>query len=206
MLFCLFTVTWEKRKLSSIFSIIDGDRGKNYPHESDFLDEGHNIFLDTGNVRLSGFSFNNIKYITDNKDLQLRAGKLKPNDVVMTSRGTLGNIAWYTDELALLFPNVRINSAMLILRNNIPTIISTLFMVSVLRGNLIETFMRKMKVGSAQPHITKKDFGKTEVSLPSNIREQEQVGTLFNTLNKAITVNQDQPLTLTMFSICTFTL
>jgi type I restriction enzyme S subunit len=181
---------WEERKLENIFNIIDGDRGSNYPHNSDFLENGTNVFLDTGNVRPSGFLFNTIKYISDEKDSQLRAGKMEPNDIVMTSRGTLGNIAWYTGDIVDRYPSVRINSAMLILRNVIPNEVSTPFMISILRGNLIDTFMRRMKVGSAQPHITKKDFSKTEVSIPSNFKEQESLGMFFETLDNLIAANQ----------------
>ncbi|MCQ9316930.1 restriction endonuclease subunit S [Pediococcus pentosaceus] len=179
-----------QRKLENIFNIIDGDRGSNYPHNSDFLENGTNVFLDTGNVRPSGFLFNTIKYISDEKDSQLRAGKMEPNDIVMTSRGTLGNIAWYTGDIVDRYPSVRINSAMLILRNVIPNEVSTPFMISILRGNLIDTFMRRMKVGSAQPHITKKDFSKTEVSIPSNFKEQESLGMFFETLDNLIAANQ----------------
>jgi len=185
-----FTDPWVQRKLENIFNIIDGDRGSNYPHNSDFLENGTNVFLDTGNVRPSGFLFNTIKYISDEKDSQLRAGKMEPNDIVMTSRGTLGNIAWYTGDIVDRYPSVRINSAMLILRNVIPNEVSTPFMISILRGNLIDTFMRRMKVGSAQPHITKKDFSKTEVSIPSNFKEQESLGMFFETLDNLIAANQ----------------
>lgn len=185
-----YSDAWVQRKLENIFNIIDGDRGSNYPHNSDFLENGINVFLDTGNVRPSGFLFNTIKYISDEKDSQLRAGKMEPNDIVMTSRGTLGNIAWYTGDIVDRYPSVRINSAMLILRNVIPNEVSTPFMISILRGNLIDTFMRRMKVGSAQPHITKKDFSKTEVSIPSNFKEQESLGMFFETLDNLIAANQ----------------
>lgn len=185
-----YSDAWVQHKLENIFNIIDGDRGSNYPHNSDFLENGTNVFLDTGNVRPSGFLFNTIKYISDEKDSQLRAGKMEPNDIVMTSRGTLGNIAWYTGDIVDRYPSVRINSAMLILRNVIPNEVSTPFMISILRGNLIDTFMRRMKVGSAQPHITKKDFSKTEVSIPSNFKEQESLGMFFETLDNLIAANQ----------------
>ena len=185
-----YSDAWVQCKLDNIFNIVDGDRGSNYPHDSDFLENGTNVFLDTGNVRPSGFLFNTIKYISDEKDSQLRAGKMEPNDIVMTSRGTLGNIAWYTGDIVDRYPSVRINSAMLILRNVIPNKVSTLFMISILRGNLIDTFMRRMKVGSAQPHITKKDFSKTEVSIPSNFKEQKSLGIFFETLDNLIAANQ----------------
>ena len=37
-------------KIKDLFNIIDGDRGKNYPNEKDFYNQGYTLFLDTGNV------------------------------------------------------------------------------------------------------------------------------------------------------------
>ena len=45
-----FTGDWEQRKLGTIVDIQDGDRGKNYPTGSDFLSEGHTLFLNASNV------------------------------------------------------------------------------------------------------------------------------------------------------------
>lgn len=81
---------WEQRKLGDSIKVMDGDRGSNYPHESDFIENGDTLFLDTGNVTKTGFKFDSVKYITKEKDEQLRAGKLEKNDLVLTSRGTLG--------------------------------------------------------------------------------------------------------------------
>ena len=39
------------------FEIIDGDRGKNYPKQGEFLDSGHCLFLSATNVTKTGFDF-----------------------------------------------------------------------------------------------------------------------------------------------------
>ena len=92
--FSSFTDDWEQRKLGDIFTILDGDRGKNYPGEKDFFNQGETLFLDTGNVKKNGFDFTKKKYITKEKDKALRSGKLELFDFVLTSRGTLGNVAY----------------------------------------------------------------------------------------------------------------
>ena len=94
--------------------IIDGDRGKNYPQHTDFADEGFCVFLNAGNVSESGFSFSNVQFIEQAKDDKLRKGKLKRDDVVMTTRGTIGNVAHYAQNIP--FEHVRINSGMVIFR------------------------------------------------------------------------------------------
>ena len=188
--FAGFADAWEQDKLDYIFDILDGDRGKNYPSESDFLEEGPTLFLDTGNVRKNGFLFNTTKYITKERDCSLRSGKLQLFDFVLTSRGTLGNVAYYDKKIHVEYQSVRINSAMLILRPIRRNIFSDLYLKVILHGNLIENFMKKNHVGSAQPHITKKDFSKMLVGIPSTFKEQQKIGLFFKQLDNTITLHQ----------------
>ena len=95
---------------------IDGDRGVNYPKKSELLLEGDCVFLNTGNVRQNSFDFFNLDFITKEKDNLLRNGKLQRDDIVLTTRGTVGNVALYSQEVP--FSNIRINSGMVIIRVN----------------------------------------------------------------------------------------
>lgn len=184
-----FTDEWEERKLGDSIKVMDGDRGSNYPHESDFIENGDTLFLDTGNVTKTGFKFDSVKYITKEKDEQLRAGKLEKNDLVLTSRGTLGNIGFYDELIYKLHPKVRINSAMLILRNTDEQL-SYSYLHTLLKGRLISDFMRKNQVGSAQPHITKSEFLKLNLNVPYDIEEQKKIGTFFKQLDDTIALHQ----------------
>jgi len=77
---------------------------------------GYCLFLNTGNVTKEGFSFANNQFITKEKDELLRKGKIQRGDLILTTRGTVGNIAYYTNHIK--YENVRINSGMVILRVN----------------------------------------------------------------------------------------
>ena len=81
------------KPMTEICEIIDGDRGKNYPAANDFSDSGYCLFLNAKNVTLDGFNFENCMYITKEKDETLRKGRLNRGDVVLTTRGTIGNLA-----------------------------------------------------------------------------------------------------------------
>jgi len=65
---------------------------------------------------LDGFDFSNKMFIPKQKDDQLRKGKLHREDVVLTTRGTVGNTAYYDN--SVIFDNIRINSGMLIFRTD----------------------------------------------------------------------------------------
>jgi len=185
-----FIQAWERLKLGDIFDIIDGDRGRNYPGESDFYKNSETLFLDTGNVKKNGFDFSNKKYITKEKDESLRSGKLELYDFVLTSRGTLGNVAYYDEKTRNNYPSVRINSAMLILRPIRRKQVSDRYIETVLRGNIVERFMSTNHVGSAQPHITKRDFSEVIVDIPSTLEEQIKIGTFFKVFDENISVHQ----------------
>ena len=187
-----FEGEWECLKIAEIFQIIDGDRGKSYPGENDFLSVGHTLFLDTGNVKKSGLDFSTTKFISEEKDKELRNGKLILGDFILTSRGTLGNVAYYNENIQKRYSSVRINSAMLILRPLLGDKISPDYILAVLRGNLISDFMKVNQVGSAQPHITKKEFSKIKVLVPSNIREQQAIGAYFSNLDNLINSHQEK--------------
>jgi restriction endonuclease S subunit len=95
--------------------IIDGDRGINYPKSQDFSNNGFCIFLNASNFINNKFDLEECDFITIDKDNLLRNGKLKRNDIVVTTRGTIGKVAFYHDQIP--YEHIRINSGMIILRN-----------------------------------------------------------------------------------------
>lgn len=105
-----------RMQMGDVATIIDGDRGSNYPKQDEFLDNGFCLFLNAGNVTSEGFIFENNSFISEDKDNALRKGKLRRGDIVYTTRGTIGNVAYYKDSVP--FENIRINSGMIILRVN----------------------------------------------------------------------------------------
>ena len=106
---------WRMGTLEDLVEIIDGDRGVNYPKDTDLYPIGYCLFLNAGNVTSKGFNFDNKLYITEEKSSLMRAGKLKRNDIIFTTRGTVGNFALYSNEIP--FEHMRINSGMVILNS-----------------------------------------------------------------------------------------
>ena len=144
-------VGWERNKIMDVdISMIDGDRGKNYPKQHDFFDKEFCLFLNTGNVTSSGLDFNNLKFITKEKDSLLRNGKLIANDIIITTRGTIGNVAYYRNDIP--YKNVRINSGMLILRSNSKNILSN-YIYQVFISRLFQQTVRLFSYGAAQPQL-----------------------------------------------------
>ena len=82
--------TVSKQKYANQF--FNGDRGKNYPSGNDLVDEGI-IFLTSNNLHddILDTSYENSKYITEERYNILGGAKLKVNDIVFCLRGSVGN-------------------------------------------------------------------------------------------------------------------
>lgn len=166
-------------EMPNVCEIIDGDRGKNYPKAEEFFKEEYCLFLNAKNVTTNGFSFENCMYITEEKDKKLRNGKLKRGDVVLTTRGTVGNLAFYTEEIP--FENVRINSGMVILRMK-KDIINEIFFIEQFKMQL-DNIKSKIANGSAQPQLPITKMYGIKILLP-NIELQNQFANIVKQIDK----------------------
>ena len=155
--------------MTTVCAIIDGDRGKNYPKQDEFSDTGYCLFLNAKNVTATGFSFESRMFITKEKDNALHNGKLERGDVVLTTRGTLGNLAFYDDSVP--FENVRINSGMVILRMN-KSVMTEVFFIEQFKLQ-IQSIKGKIASGSAQPQLPISTMNKIRILLaPMTLQEQ----------------------------------
>lgn len=162
---------WVDRQLGdeTLLEIIDGDRGVNYPNGSDFQEEGYCLFMNTKNVRPDGFEFESKMFISEEKDRMLRKGKLKREDVVLTTRGTIGNVGIYSEDVP--FDNIRINSGMLIFRPNKCVLLPS-FLFEMFRSKIVKDQIRKQTTGAAQPQLPIKTLVNFTIPVPVNLEEQ----------------------------------
>ena len=150
---------WSYVRFGKAIDIIDGDRGVNYPKQEEFYPEGDCLFLNAGNVTTKGFDFSSCAYITKEKDTILRKGKLQYGDVVLTTRGTVGNVAFYNETMT--FSEMRINSGMVILRNL--GVVSPEYIYTALRHEYLQKLMTLYASGSAQPQLPIKDMKRMKI-------------------------------------------
>ena len=154
---------WRVGTINEIVEVIDGDRGTNYPSIEDFFKKGFCLFLNASNVTKIGFNFSENNFITKDKDKNLRNGKIVRDDVILTTRGTVGNVAYYSD--AIYFSDIRINSGMVILRGK-EFLESTIFIYSTLRNPMMRMTIENFLSGSAQPQLPIKDLIKIQIVIP----------------------------------------
>lgn len=180
---------WSYVRLGKAIDIIDGDRGVNYPKQEEFYPEGDCLFLNAGNVTTKGFDFSACSYITKEKDSILRKGKLQHGDVVLTTRGTVGNVAFYNETMT--FSEMRINSGMVILRNL--GVVSTEYIYTALRHEYLQKLMTLYASGSAQPQLPIKDMKRMKIIKPdakTMERFTEMSADIYNQISLLIMKNQ----------------
>lgn len=174
------------KPMTDICEIIDGDRGKNYPTTDDFSDDGYCLFLNAKNVTSDGFNFENCMYITEEKDAALRKGRLKRGDVVLTTRGTIGNLAFYTNEIP--FEYVRINSGMVILRMK-QEVADEVYFIEHFKMQLAD-IKAKIASGSAQPQLPISTMNNIQILIPEIEQQREFAAFVKQTDKSKLAVQQ----------------
>ena len=173
-------------------AIIDGDRGKNYPKQHEFLESGYCLFLNAGNVTSDGFNLSSCAFVSSDRDQRLRKGKLNRHDVVLTTRGTVGNSAYF--DATIPYEHVRINSGMVILRALQPAL-HPRYLYILTQSQLFLSQVQALRTGSAQPQLPIRDIERITIPLPP-LPEQRAIAHVLGTLDDKIELNRRMNETL----------
>lgn len=175
--------------LGDIVEFIDGDRGKNYPTYDEFAKEGYCLFLNASNVTGIGFDFSDCMFITKEKDELMNKGHLERFDIVLTSRGTLGNVAFYNNYIP--YENIRINSGMLIIRSKSDKI-KSYYLYALLKSSDMKSAIEQYRSGSAQPQLPIKDLQKISFNIPNSESVLEKLNADFRRIENTISQNSNE--------------
>jgi len=148
--------------------------------------------LNAGNVTTTGFDFSDCAFISEEKDTDLRKGKLQRQDVVLTTRGTVGNAAYFDE--AVLFENIRINSGMVIFRPD-PSALLPRFLYLFVRSAAFLDQVARLRTGSAQPQLPIRDINRIKIPIPP-LPEQRAIAHILGTLDDKIELNRRMNATL----------
>ena len=160
--------SWEWVRLSDVFSVINGDRGKNYPAKSTLSKTGipfiSALNLD-GNTVVED---DNLLCLSEEQFNKLGNGKLEKDDVVVCIRGSLGKHGRYP------FEKGAIASSLVILRPhmNIPLLAD--FIMMYLDSPVFFSEIKKYDNGTAQPNLAAKSLEMFFVPLPP-LNEQDRI-------------------------------
>ena len=159
---------WRWVRVASVVSILNGDRGKNYPSKDKLSHEGI-PFISA--VNLDGKTVlenENLLCLTEEQYEKLGNGKLVQGDIVVCIRGTLGKHGRYP------FSKGAIASSLVIMRQFLENEVMADYLMMYLDAPLFFAEIRKYDNGTAQPNLAAKSFEQFLVPLPP-LAEQKRI-------------------------------
>ena len=172
---------WEVAPLKYKCELIDGDRSSAYPGEEDLVDEGI-PFVSSKNISDFRLTRRNLVCITQEKFDQLRRGKLQPDDLVITVRGTIGNVGVFYPKV-MECDTAFINAQMMIMR---PIAGLTAFLELVCQSFVWQEQLDLAAYGSTVRQLSNQVLGNVKIVLPPS----HEVDVLVNaTIEKVAKIN-----------------
>lgn len=176
---------WEWKPLKDICKFENGDRGKNYPSKSAFVESGIAVVSAT-NLNGWDIDLSGLNYITEDKYNLIGGGKIKNGDILFCLRGSLGKCG-----LVKNFDKGVIASSLVIVR---PTEnLSTKLLLYYFNSNLVNEFINQYNNGAAQPNLSGKSLSLFDFPLPPLPEQQRIVSKLdllFAKIDKSIELHQ----------------
>ncbi|KLU05880.1 Type I restriction-modification system, specificity subunit S [Rhodopirellula islandica] len=150
---------WQCATLAEIAQFENGDRSSNYPSGDDIKTEGV-LFLSTKNIVDRQLELRDAVFITHEKFKSLSRGKLKPMDLIITLRGTLGSCCLFDSDYDTGF----INAQMMIIRPRESAL--PRFLHAMLTTKQAKDQFKRIGHGGAVPQLTATQLSKLVFALP----------------------------------------
>ena len=175
-----FTDPWEQRKLGDFCEMFNGDRGINYPKDSDMVQAGI-PFVNAGDLQEGKVNLATANKITREKFDQLGGAKIKRGDILYCLRGTLGKNAFVDN-----FDEGTVASSLVDIR---PKNVDSQYLFTVLNSDIEYRQRILCDEGAAQPNLSARNLANFDIPVPK-IEEQVKIGRYFESLSNLITLHQ----------------
>lgn len=137
---------WEALPYGDLLEFENGDRGKNYPKVSQFVETGI-PFINAGHLVDGAVDLARVNRISEDTFSNLRSGKVRPGDLLYCLRGSPGRVASVGR-----MEHGAIASSLVIVR---PTKRArTSFVYHTLSGSVGQQMAAELNNGSAQPNVS----------------------------------------------------
>lgn len=179
---------WDVKKLGNTKIIIeDGDRGKNYPSGNELMNAGFCPFLNNKNIIGDFISFTQTDFISEEKYHALGKGKVAIGDLILTTRGSIGNIGIFHPYLP--YRIARINSGMVVIKHN--NDFNLTYLYYLLKSAEMKKQYTTISSGSVQKQLPIRDLKNILLMTPPQYLQSKFAG-LTNPILKNIQHNQQQ--------------
>ena len=172
-----FNGEWKEVNLGTVTTILNGDRGVNYPSESAFTSYGV-PFVNAGHLSNGKVLFDGMDYISKEHYCLLGGGKIIKNDILFCLRGSLGKFALAD------FDEGAPASSLCIVRAK--ETINPLFLAQLMSSSIIKNRIEAANTGSSQPNLSAKDISLFEFKIPVDIEEQQAISSILTAMYEEI--------------------
>jgi len=172
---------WEEKKLGDLSVVIsDGNYGELYPTSSDFKLTGV-PFLRANNIKSLKIDGTDTKYITEEQHSLLTSGHLQTNDILITTRGVLGNLAIVEST----HNGSNINAQICLLRVTNTSELNHFYLLFVLDHRDSKKQYKAFETGTALKQLPKGNLRKIKLKLPT-LFEQNKIANFLSSIDTKI--------------------
>jgi type I restriction enzyme S subunit len=176
---------WEKKKLGDLdLYISDGNYGELYPKASEMKDSGI-PFIRANNIKNLALVWNDMKFIELEHHKILTSGHLLENDILITTRGDIGMVAFVTKE----FSGANINAQICLLRCN--KNVNPKFLIQYLGSENGYRQFKSLQTGSALKQLPKGNLVRLNIPIP-HLTEQTKIANFLSAIDEKINRTENQ--------------
>ena len=159
---------WEEKKIIDCeIKIGDGNYSSKYPRAKDFLKKGV-PFFSTKEMVNGRLSLKDVKRISNQQHSELTKGHLKGGDVLLSTRGSIGKVAYIDDR----FEGYNINAQLVFFRSDNVKIYGK-FLYCQLSTPIMYKKLINVGSGSAQPQLPIKTLNQFKILVPNSDLQKE---------------------------------
>ena len=181
-----FEGEWKEVKLGDLkLDISDGNYSAKYPKQADFLDTGV-PFLRANNLDKGTISDTDMRFISPKQHSEITKGHLKKGDILLSTRGELGNVALVPDR------HIGSNINAQLVRINTKDKLSGKFLFQLFDYLRVTGKFESLSTGTALKQLPIGKLKILEFNLPLLIEEQQKIATVLTNADKEIELLEQQ--------------
>ncbi|TRX23786.1 restriction endonuclease subunit S [Flavobacterium franklandianum] len=176
---------WEEKKLGELgIYVSDGNYGELYPRADQMVSSGV-PFIRANNIKNLKLTMNDMKFIDAEHHKILKSGHLKTGDILVTTRGDIGMLAYVSEE----FNNSNINAQICLLR--VAVNLNSRFLLNYLCSSWGISQFKALQTGSALKQLPRSSLAKIIIKVPC-LEEQTKIAAFLSTIDDKINQCQAQ--------------
>jgi type I restriction enzyme S subunit len=171
----------------AIVKIQDGNHGEIHPKSSDYIDHGI-PFIMANSLENGGVNFSKSKKLPQDITDRLRVGFSYPGDVLLSHKGTIGEVAIVPQEIA--FPYLMLTPQVTLYRPNEHKLKGK-FLFYVFSAKHFQSQLSVISAQSTRAYVGKTAQQKLRLAIPDSLIEQERIVGFLDELDGLVRLMDD---------------